>query len=248
MWPSSRRLNASAVHISGAAAGTSPLVPAPSHDDSPPPRSDTDELLDAGCAAVITGACAAAGTRTASTTTAVGDGEESTSAADADSMVAAASASFEPGGDGAEAEPAGAGLPDPDRIGEGAESAEGDVADSASGAEWRWREVFPESVDPPESAGTSVETAPVGPAAGRPASGIPPCTGRDGPPDPEDASVGDLLTEDRGVEDADGEPEASEPVDPAEPVVSANATGTDATAEPTPNATANAPTRPTHRA
>jgi hypothetical protein len=36
-----------------------------------------------------------------------------------------------------------------------------------------------------------------------------------------------------------------DPLDPAEPVVSANATGTDATADPTPNATANAPTRPT---
>ena len=34
-------------------------------------------------------------------------------------------------------------------------------------------------------------------------------------------------------------------LDPAEPVVSANATGIDATADPTPNATANAPTRPT---
>lgn len=39
----------------------------------------------------------------------------------------------------------------------------------------------------------------------------------------------------------------SEPVDPADPVVSANATGIAATAEPTPNAIANAPTRPTYR-
>jgi hypothetical protein len=39
-----------------------------------------------------------------------------------------------------------------------------------------------------------------------------------------------------------------EPVEPAEPVVSANATGIATTAEPTPNATANAPTRPTYRA
>jgi hypothetical protein len=43
--------------------------------------------------------------------------------------------------------------------------------------------------------------------------------------------------------DPDDADDASE-VDPGEPVVSANATGTDATAEPTPNATANAPTRP----
>ena len=38
--------------------------------------------------------------------------------------------------------------------------------------------------------------------------------------------------------------EESEAVDPAEPVVSANATGIEAIAEPTPNATARAPTRP----
>jgi hypothetical protein len=41
---------------------------------------------------------------------------------------------------------------------------------------------------------------------------------------------------------------ALEPVDPAEPVVSAAANGIAATAEPTPRATARAPTRPTYRA
>jgi hypothetical protein len=40
----------------------------------------------------------------------------------------------------------------------------------------------------------------------------------------------------------------SEPVDPAEPVVSARAAGAEAIAEPTPSATASAPTRPTKRA
>jgi hypothetical protein len=40
----------------------------------------------------------------------------------------------------------------------------------------------------------------------------------------------------------------SEPVAPADPAVSANATGTDTTAEPIPKATANAPTRPTQDA
>jgi hypothetical protein len=39
--------------------------------------------------------------------------------------------------------------------------------------------------------------------------------------------------------------ESAAALDPADPVVSANATGKDATADPTPNATANAPTRPT---
>ncbi len=46
---------------------------------------------------------------------------------------------------------------------------------------------------------------------------------------------------------ADEEPEAFPPVEPAEPVVSAKAIGIDPIAEPTPNATANAPTRPTYR-
>ncbi len=44
------------------------------------------------------------------------------------------------------------------------------------------------------------------------------------------------------------ESSALEPVEPAEPVVSAAANGTDTIAEPTPRATANAPTRPTYRA
>ena len=44
------------------------------------------------------------------------------------------------------------------------------------------------------------------------------------------------------------ESSASEPVEPPEPVVSAAANGIDAIAEPTPRATARAPTRPTYRA
>jgi len=52
--------------------------------------------------------------------------------------------------------------------------------------------------------------------------------------------------------DVDAEPEESEleesELEPPEPVVSANATGTADTADPTPNTTANAPTRPTYRA
>ena len=45
----------------------------------------------------------------------------------------------------------------------------------------------------------------------------------------------------------DDEPSELEPVEPSEPVV-AKATGIDAIAAPIPNATANAPTRPTQRA
>jgi hypothetical protein len=51
------------------------------------------------------------------------------------------------------------------------------------------------------------------------------------------------------VEESDADAESAEFDDePAEPVVSANATGIAATAEPTPSATASAPTRPTYDA
>jgi hypothetical protein len=50
--------------------------------------------------------------------------------------------------------------------------------------------------------------------------------------------------EDEAGDEAEVE-ESDDPDDPADPVVSANATGTDATAEPTPRATASAPTLPT---
>jgi hypothetical protein len=85
-------------------------------------------------------------------------------------------------------------------------------------------------------------------------------------PPPEDAPPEDDTTDD-GAEDVTGPrapecdprtgPADDDPVDPAdpcrsedpsEPCRSANATGIDATAAPTPNATANAPTRPTNRA
>ena len=45
----------------------------------------------------------------------------------------------------------------------------------------------------------------------------------------------------------DDDSDALEPVDPDDPEVSANATGIAANPEPTPKATANAPTRPTYR-
>lgn len=55
------------------------------------------------------------------------------------------------------------------------------------------------------------------------------------------------LPERAGVR-GDDESEDTVPEAPAEPVVSANAAGADNAAEPTPNATANAPNRPTYRA
>ncbi|HPX36891.1 MAG TPA: hypothetical protein PLE49_09335, partial [Mycobacterium sp.] len=60
----------------------------------------------------------------------------------------------------------------------------------------------------------------------------------DAPPRPE--RRGEVVF----VEPADDDDEASV-LEPAEPAVSAKATGIDATAEPTPRAMASAPTRPT---
>jgi hypothetical protein len=61
------------------------------------------------------------------------------------------------------------------------------------------------------------------------------------PADPATRAERDIRPE--GPDPVLVEPAAA--LDPADPVVSANATGKEATAEPTPNATANAPTRPT---
>ena len=55
-----------------------------------------------------------------------------------------------------------------------------------------------------------------------------------------------MVNPDSDLDSDPDEPAASDDSDePDEPVISANATGTAATADPTPNATANAPTRPT---
>jgi len=63
----------------------------------------------------------------------------------------------------------------------------------------------------------------------------------DGPPRAADVAREGAF-DDAGV--TDDESADLEPADPADPVVSANATGIDAIADPTPNATARAPTRP----
>ena len=81
----------------------------------------------------------------------------------------------------------------------------------------------------PRVRASTAEPAVTGPTAERP-------RGRAAPRDDADEDA-DVEVE---VEDSD-----PEPVDPAEPVVSAAATANGATAEPTPRATANTPTRPT---
>jgi len=64
------------------------------------------------------------------------------------------------------------------------------------------------------------------------------------PPERDAARTGAFVV----TEEPEDESAARDPVDPAEPVESAAASGMAAIAEPTPSATANAPTRPTYRA
>ena len=260
--PSSRRLTAKAVHISGAAAGASPLVPACNQDSRPRPRPETEELLEAGCAAVITGACAAAGATTASTTAAAGDGDESVSAGEAESMVVSTSASVALGGsDGVETEPSFPAFPDADGI----EGAEGAVAESDLAERLPRRGVRSgrAASDPPR-ASVSAPTAGISTGAELSEAGLSSEAGPDaGESDESSAeSPADAPRAPRapravlrvGVEvdapavEEDEASEVSEPVDPEDPLVSANAIGIAEMPEPTPKATARAPTRPTYRA
>jgi hypothetical protein len=96
-------------------------------------------------------------------------------------------------------------------------------------------EVSAESADDPRPADRVSTPAAVGPSLAVPAR-LPLRLTRAG----EGAFV-----EVSAVDDSVDAESALDPVDPPEPVVSANATGTDATADPTPSATASAPTRPT---
>ena len=102
-----------------------------------------------------------------------------------------------------------------------------------------------------ETTGVSTDTEPRRPEAAATDTSPPErADPTDAPPDecepePEprpDRRDGTLAFVDPAEDNPSPEPE---PVDPAEPVVSANAIGTEAIAEPIPNATANAPTRPT---
>lgn len=247
-FPISRRLIAAAAHINGAAAGAWPSPPACNHDSRPRLIPSTEPEADAGRGdAVITGASATTGTATASTAT------------DTGSVSSVGTA-----GDESAADTPGSGTTAADTDGLGATWLSGAVLGTPVG-------VGAVSVDRSRTEGISTSSAvSATPAPRRPprtvSAELPsvvaaePVPGRAGDPPFEGSSAG-ATTEDpprRPVrvltrlsvrDDAESlAAEEPDPVDPPDPVVSANATGTDAIAEPTPNATANAPTRPTHRA
>lgn len=106
----------------------------------------------------------------------------------------------------------------------------------------------PES-DPRRAEGSGASTSGVstsgasftGTSAGASTAGASSAGGLTGAPRCPPLTVGD-------DEDVDDDESVPDPVEPPDPVRSANANGIATTAEPTPRATANAPTRPTNRA
>jgi len=258
--PSSRRVTANAPHASAAAAGPSPLPPIASHESRLPPTPLTPPLAAAARGAVISGATAAAGAASASIAESeVAIGDCSVAATAALCSAGAGSVTVEEPGDAVEdgviapvvvSLITGEGSAVPDRSAEerlsralmavlgrdvvplAAVRAPEAMLGAASLADESDVELGSES---DESSGVVLSTA-------------------------EELLVSDPLDESRAVAlrdprlgalvdsaPADEESEAFAPVEPAEPVVSAKAIGIDPIAEPTPNATASAPTRPTYR-
>lgn len=251
--PSSRRLNASAVHASGADAGPSPVPPEASQSSKFPPRPLTPPVAAAGRgAALITGAAAAAGTVTTAGRGAAGTAETSAPTEAGDP------ASGSPGTFTAEESdhPESAGT-------------EGSSRPDALSAEPLSDEPLPDKPLPTTAAGVSGRLRRVlVPLTADPAAALalPPCT-----PDAESPSTpaasdepAPVVTADDGPDrgrdrvvpgfeaDRDAPPErvdsaSAEPTEPAEPVVSADAkAGITHAAAPTPSATASVPTRPTY--
>jgi hypothetical protein len=234
--PSSRRAVAAAAHASGAAAGASP-PPAPNHESKLPLTPLTDPRA---VAALITGASAAAGPVNADTDTpdsTAGAADVGESVSTGESFVGNAtgsetSVSITARGDGADA---GAGAEPLDPL--------STVVPSGAGVELFRRlgaELAAEPPGTPERPARVEEVAPSDEELSSEAADPAP-----GPEDPRPLRAGLDLGEDFDAASDDDASAELDPVEPADPVVSANATGTDATADPTPNATASAPTRPT---
>lgn len=238
--PDSRRVAANAVHINGAANGPPPLPPPPNHADklAPKPVAKPDAPAARGgtTTADVSDTCNADTTTPATGFTKSSEPvgaptrpETSPTGTLADDRGDAVNPEFSTPR-GPPAAPAAAatatGPPDPGTLA-------GDCGRSASPER-------PASPRPPTSAGAT-------PPA-RPLTAEPPPAGFDKParePAPtaarRDGTLGFVDTLEAAPSDA------PDPADPPDPVVSANATGTADTAEPIPNATAKAPTRPTYR-
>ena len=199
--PSSRRVTASAVHISGAAAGPSPLPPVTNQDNRFAPRALTERDTEAGWAAA-----GAAPAEPAAATVPSAAGASLPAGVGAAVEISGESTVTEAGISEIVGAPPPAGAP-------GAVTGESLLirgAREAAGAEAPLRGV----AAPLLSAGAAAEPRP-------------------------DRRAGEVvLGEDEPAEEASV-------LLPAEPVESAKAMGMEAMAEPTPRATASAPTRPT---
>jgi hypothetical protein len=255
--PNSRRLNANAVHINGAAPGTSPEPPEANHDNKPPPTPPTEP--DAAAGTAITGTSAGAALVAAeppaagATDTAAAAATRPEAEAPEDTSPAAALDACAAGAAGADS-PTGTPTGPEDPADDGTS---GDTDDEGAAES-------PETTSPERASRSTrlpAEPLPARRAAGLDgsATGLSPTPSAALPApaeestDPRDTRPGRRtgplpFDAEADADDADDEPAESDPVEPAEPVVSANATGIAAAAEPIPNATANAPTRPTNRA
>ena len=233
----SRRLAAATVHANGPTAGPSPDPPEANHANRFEPTPLTPPAAAAARGAVITGAAAAAEAATSTTGSATGTSESLADATESDNSGTdpatsgtrgvTTGASTTPGAEGTTTAPA-----TPER-------------------EPRTREFTaptPASTPAPRAPGprapVAAESAVESLSSWEPTAELP-CEPEPTaePPRPDRAPRAGAAVDAPAADASD-----PDPLDPAEPVVSANATGTAATADPTPNATANAPTRPTTRA
>lgn len=239
--PSSRRVTASAAQASGAAAGDPPPLPDANHDT----REGPIELTKPRGAAAITGTSTAApaGTAAIDSTTAAGFGTGAPSFFGAMVSVPDTEGTTDAGEASAPLEP-------PEVTPEGLDATSEEVVSGTT--------AFPAAPGfLRRGAGMAAELLTGTWARARGPS--PPVGVASFDPDPDPA--GPASAESRvpargpraGVVLRAGVPESAEldesaalaPVEPPEPVVSAKAIGNEARPEPTPRATANAPTRPT---
>ena len=241
--PSSRRLAANAAEARGPATGTPPSLPAPSQDSRLPLSPVTAQRGEAAVMTGAAGASAATGTLTDSTS-GLADGAGDEESAVESTWVTAAGA----GGAGVST---GEGATDASAVGADsiALSASG-ASTTISGAELLRRFGVLTAAEPPGTpARGEADARPPGARSGRssevaldvvPELRAPPRVAAEREPARDGLDLG---------AESDAEAVSAElAVEPAEPVVSANATGIAATADQTPNATASAPTRPTYDA
>ena len=239
--PSSRRVTAKAAHANGAAAGESPPEPEPSHDN----RAEPIEFTDPRGVAVITGTSAGTSSTAAAGTGATTDSTTAAGAGIGDTSPAGTPDPLPADGPGIDA-----GAP-PDSVamasdGEGAASEPGVSAVTGPPSELLRR-----GAAGPAGLSAGLCTRPRGPApsvAADSAASDPEAT-EPASADPRPPARGPRAGEDFRDDDDDDDEESAEldPLDPADPVVSANAIGSEPRPDPTPRATANAPTRPTCR-